>query len=127
MNKIMKYSLILILVILTIIIIDYNCPIYNIIGIPCPGCGITRAFKALLQLDFNEVLIHNASIYLYVIASVAFILKFKYCKKIIIMCISLIIVYYLFRMFLYFPHTYPMQIRDSSIIAYLITFFNLYK
>ncbi len=30
----------------------YHCPIYSTLGIPCPGCGMTRAMKSVLQLDF---------------------------------------------------------------------------
>lgn len=32
----------------------YVCPFYAISGIPCAGCGMTRAYRALLQLDIAE-------------------------------------------------------------------------
>jgi len=34
--------------------IDYKCPFRRIFGIPCPGCGITRAHRAALKGDFRE-------------------------------------------------------------------------
>lgn len=30
----------------------YRCPFYAFFGIPCPGCGMTRAFLSLLRFDF---------------------------------------------------------------------------
>lgn len=31
----------------------YKCPIKMITGFDCPGCGMTRAFKSAVMLDFN--------------------------------------------------------------------------
>ena len=31
----------------------YKCPIKLFFRIDCPGCGMTRAYKALLRLDFQ--------------------------------------------------------------------------
>ena len=30
------------------------CPIYNIFGIRCIGCGLSRGFIAILRLDFDD-------------------------------------------------------------------------
>lgn len=37
----------------------YACPIKYFFGIPCPGCGLTRAFKCILKLDFIGALHFN--------------------------------------------------------------------
>lgn len=42
------------LVAFTIFILLYNCPIKMIFKIDCPGCGMTRAFKALAALELAE-------------------------------------------------------------------------
>ena len=36
------------------VILDTGCVFYKVTGIPCPGCGSTRAYLAALRLDFGE-------------------------------------------------------------------------
>ena len=43
--------LLLVVTVLTVVLGVYQCPIYAIFHINCPGCGMTRAYKALLRLD----------------------------------------------------------------------------
>lgn len=31
----------------------YKCPFYSLFNIPCPGCGMTRAYKSLLLLNIQ--------------------------------------------------------------------------
>lgn len=42
----------------------WRCPILYYTGIPCPGCGMTRAFFRLLALDFAGAAALNPLIYL---------------------------------------------------------------
>ncbi len=32
---------------------DFSCPLFRILKIPCPTCGVTRAMFALLRLDLT--------------------------------------------------------------------------
>ena len=41
------------------------CPFHLVTGYLCPGCGITRAFFALLELDFHKALTYNLLIVFY--------------------------------------------------------------
>ena len=39
------------LLLLTWYVLDLPCVLYALIGIPCPGCGMTRAWLAVFRLD----------------------------------------------------------------------------
>lgn len=36
------------------------CPIRNLFEVPCPGCGLTRAFLAILRFDFQGAIEYHA-------------------------------------------------------------------
>ena len=40
-----------------------GCVFLYFLGIPCPGCGMTRAMRALLRLDFAAAFAWNSLIY----------------------------------------------------------------
>ena len=46
----------LILVAYLIVTGKYVCPFLRLFKIPCPGCGMTRAYKALLSFRFKEAI-----------------------------------------------------------------------
>lgn len=46
-------DLLLFLVILVLLNFFYTCPFRLILGISCPGCGMTRALHSMLRLDFS--------------------------------------------------------------------------
>lgn len=40
-----------------------KCPVRFLSGIPCPGCGMTRAVIALLRLDFREAYLYHPLVF----------------------------------------------------------------
>ena len=125
MKKGLNYIFISFIVIILIILFDYNCPFYNLLGIPCAGCGITRSFIALVNLDFHGVILHNAAIFMYIFIAIIYIFKVKYYKQLIAIAVLLIVIYYLLRLYMYYPNTYPMLMKEDTIIHKLYTYINL--
>ncbi|MDR1953219.1 MAG: DUF2752 domain-containing protein [Clostridiales Family XIII bacterium] len=37
----------------------YKCPIYYFFHVPCPGCGITRAYLSIASLDIKAAFNHH--------------------------------------------------------------------
>ncbi len=42
----------------------YQCPIYSVFHIPCPTCGLTRAFVLFAHFDFNKAYTYNPSVFI---------------------------------------------------------------
>jgi len=42
----------------------YHCPFDYLLGIPCPGCGMTRALFSVLLLRFGRAFYYHPGIYL---------------------------------------------------------------
>ena len=47
------------LILVFVYLFDYNCLFKSLFHIPCAGCGITRAFEALMRLDVIGSLNYN--------------------------------------------------------------------
>lgn len=64
MNNLHKKILLLILIllvfgILVVFVFDANCIFKKIFNIACPGCGLTRGFRALFNLDIKAAIYYN--------------------------------------------------------------------
>lgn len=67
-------------VILTNLIFGYCCPVRIIFHIECPGCGLTRAFKALFVGNISGALHYNYTFIFWLIAFILFVID-RYIKK----------------------------------------------
>ncbi len=58
---------------------NITCVFLELFKIPCPGCGMTRALRALVRLDFLQAMRHNVMIFFmpYVAAYVLFDFRHK--------------------------------------------------
>lgn len=95
------------------------CAFYNITGVPCPGCGMTRAFKHLFQGHIAEAFRYHP-LFPFVIF-IPFIFKSK--KQVYLyLAVALLLLVWLIRLKLMFPNVEPMVYKDRNLIEYMKEF-----
>lgn len=99
------------------------CLIRGSMGIPCPACGLTRAYKQLLSGNVVEAfnahplfLLPIIMLLLVLFKRLDIVLKYKY------VILGLVLTVYLYRMVVYFPHTYPMIYNEYAILPRILKF-----
>ena len=98
------------------------CIFFNIFGIPCITCGITRAYMSLLKLDIKSAFFYHP---LFFMVPFFFIVK---KRKYLLMLFTLFVVVWIVRMYLYFPYKEPMIFNEKALYTQIFYFFkNLYK
>ena len=86
-----------------------NCPILRMFGVPCPGCGMTRACAALLRLDFRAAAAYHPLVFVLIPGLLYFIfrelLPFSLSRKMEITILAAfflaLVTVYCYRMFLF--------------------------
>ena len=93
-------------------------------GIPCPACGITRASKLMITGHFLESVQMHPLLILVIFGFILYpIIKKQlnnYCffiKFYVIICLIIFIVYYIYRLKVYFPNKEPMLYQPDNIIT----------
>jgi hypothetical protein len=56
---------------------DWACPFNLLTGLPCPGCGSTRAFLALMSGDLERAIAYNSLLFIAPIILVAMYFFFR--------------------------------------------------
>lgn len=123
--KNIKWALVAILAyyVLTRILFREFCPMRIFIGLPCPGCGATRAGVYALTLQFKEALEMNPTIFLW-IPYILFLLWQRYIGKkrrklsnilLVGICVCSV-TWYVIGMFYYFPSREPYTYFEGNLI-----------
>lgn len=89
--------------------LDISCVFKHFLGIPCPGCGITRAALSVLRLDFLAALKYNPFIFAlpYIFIYIFFDLKPKKVHDKIVFCIGVLwAIYWVFNLVTTFLSTH---------------------
>jgi len=63
--------------------LPFFCPFKTLTGIPCPGCGMTRAILSITKGDFQEALNYNPFSFFLIFAVAISIVPGKYMEKIL--------------------------------------------
>lgn len=126
----------LVMAALALLIIDLVwgkiCPVRTMIGIPCPGCGLTRAFKLAMTGHFYQATIINPlwiaiTVFVILHLSIRYFVadekkakKFKIILKILIIIVAIsAIAYYIYRMIYWYPNREPMLYDNKNILKNL--------
>lgn len=112
---------------LTKILLDRYCPSVLIFGIPCPACGMTRAFvllfkgKILDALNMHPLVLAVFFLFLaYILFRYILLLDTKSLQALLVFLIISAFVVYIIRMILYFPTTPPMVFYKGSLLGRLL-------
>lgn len=109
------------LFILLHLLFEEFCPMVVLTGLPCAGCGMTRAAWELLTFQFADAWQLNPAIF----AWVPFVLyciviryflgrKVKYLKTILIVVLAVTFAVYGYRLIVEFPGTEPMVFNENN-------------
>lgn len=95
-------------------------------GIPCPGCGMTRAYLSLFRGDVSSALYNHP---LFILPFIAFLVVVLKSNRLISKIyhhpffwwtlLGVFIAVWLIRMFFLFPHAEPLDYNHQSLFAQL--------
>ena len=89
------------------------CFFYNYVGIPCPSCGMTRAFKSLLQFDLGQAFKYHP---LFPLVLVLPYLWLKPNHRLMVAIVLVFIAVWLWRLYCFFPEQAPMVVKQTAFI-----------
>lgn len=103
------------------------CPMVILCGLPCPGCGVSRAAVCLLTGRWRQAWQFNPTIFPIGLAAAYFgwnryflDRRARGMKEIVIALAALLLIVYGLRMYLYFPHQIPCVYTENNVLARLL-------
>ncbi len=109
-----------------VLIMDVGCVFRKTTGVPCPGCGMTRAHLAALRLDFKDAFFYHPLWFLPAPLAAAELFfpggvfrSKKAQNALTAVLLAAVLGVYLVRMILYFPDTPPMEYQPDNLLLRL--------
>lgn len=108
------------------------CPTRLLFGVPCPGCGMTRALINILLLEFKEAFEYHLFIYVWIMFGAYCVwfryikgVRIRYFKQLLISIIVAMLVYYGYRMYTFYPGVEPINYTKGNLLERIIRVFDL--
>ncbi len=113
------------------IVTGTTCLIKSTIGVPCPGCGMTRATLELLSGNISAALHYHPLVVFFYPAVIVLFLLWKFCRKshpraVMMFAMFFVVVFitvYVIRLIIYFPHTEPFTFNTNTFLGRFIKLF----
>jgi len=103
------------------------CLFKNFSGLPCPGCGMTRAYLSLFKFDLASAFYYHPLFLLPVMVAIIIIFKKNeffmrlYKSRLLWGCVlTVFILLWIVRLVLFFPDTPPMDYNPKALIPQLL-------
>lgn len=106
LNRIEVITSVAAVVVLYVILESFGvtCPIKYITGISCAGCGMSRAWIALLHFNIHEAFMYHPLFFLPPVVVIVMLLKskinIKFYKIFMLTMVGAFVIVYLYRMFI---------------------------
>ncbi|MBY0757022.1 DUF2752 domain-containing protein [Clostridium sardiniense] len=113
-----------------ILLFNTKCIFKSIIGVPCPGCGLTRAWISFINGNISEAFYWHPLFLMIPALAILILLYFKgsfikyrrYILIAIVTIVGLYIIIYIVRMVILFPSVEPLDYNRQSFINRLINY-----
>lgn len=109
----MKKNVVIIIVALLILAGTFKCPLYSFVGVPCPTCGMTRAWRLFLTGNIQEAFKMHPLFLL----PLLFLIPQCRRKWAAVGIVIILVTVYIIRMFFLFPSEVPMNFNFDSMIG----------
>lgn len=120
--NIFKSITILMVIIVALYFLDIGCLFRLFFGVSCPGCGLTRAYRALINLDLKNAFYYHPLFWTIPIIIVLYYKKVN--DKVLVLFIILFLLVYIIRLLDKNDNIVTINLKDSLIykmLSYLFT------
>ena len=97
------------------------CILYHLVGLPCPACGLTRAFISLAHFEFGQAFAYHPLFFMVPFVPLLGLERIteKWRNNIAFVLLGVLVAVWIVRMVLLFPDTPPMTFNENSLLGRL--------